>query len=161
MPWDESNTCGWESIKCEWQWHFSFVIVFQASKIYLSGIIHIPFFGLVLLRLPSLVSIDSKYADLVHVREFCNHHYKDGQRVEEQHRMLIVCCVRSNQVPACIRFLSDNLLYHSCVKNIKRETIGCKKKEKNINLRFILVQLPKEKLDSNNNKESVNRFEDR
>ena len=113
---------------------FFFCNCIPASKIYLSGIIHIRFLGLVLLRLPSLVSIDSKYADLVHVREFRNHHYKDGQCVEEQHWMLIVCCVRSNQVPACIRFLSDNLLYHSCLKNIKRETLGCKKKENNINL---------------------------
>lgn len=48
----------------------------------------------------SLLSIDSKYADLVHVREFCDHHYKYSQCVEKEHRVLIVCCVRGYQVPA-------------------------------------------------------------
>lgn len=46
-----------------------------------------------------LACIDSKDANLVHVRELCNHHDKYSKRVEQQHRMLIVCRVRCYQVP--------------------------------------------------------------
>ena len=45
------------------------------------------------------VCIDSKYADLVHVRQFCHNQHKNCYRIEEKHRLLVVSQVRCNQIP--------------------------------------------------------------
>jgi len=74
----------------------AFVVGFHIPNT-LIRIIHRPFS--LFSQVFSLVSIDSKYADLVHVREFRNHHDKYSQCVEKEHRVLIVCCVRGYQVP--------------------------------------------------------------
>jgi len=47
-----------------------------------------------------MICINSKDADLVHVRELSNHEHKNSEGVEEEHRMLVVCRVRGNQIPA-------------------------------------------------------------
>lgn len=47
-----------------------------------------------------MISIDSKYSNLVHVWELSNHQHKYSQCVEEEHWILIVCCVRGDQIPA-------------------------------------------------------------
>jgi hypothetical protein len=73
----------------------AFVVGFHIPNT-LIRIIHRPFS--LFSQVFSLVSIDSKYADLVHVREFRNHHDKYSQCVEKEHRVLIVCCVRGYQV---------------------------------------------------------------
>ncbi|KAJ6326562.1 hypothetical protein OIU76_003861 [Salix suchowensis] len=48
----------------------------------------------------SIISIDSEYANLVHVWELGNNQHKYSQCVEEEHWILIVCCVRGYQIPA-------------------------------------------------------------
>ena len=47
----------------------------------------------------SMISIDSKYTDLVHVRELCDHKHKNSQCVQEKHRVLIICGVRGDKIP--------------------------------------------------------------
>lgn len=47
----------------------------------------------------SLICIYTKNSNLVHVWKFGNHQYKNCKCVEEQHRVLIVSCMWSDQVP--------------------------------------------------------------
>lgn len=55
------------------------------------------------LQWSSDVCIDSKYADLVHVRQFCHNQHKNCYRIEEEHRLLVVGQMRCNQIPGRTR----------------------------------------------------------
>lgn len=49
-----------------------------------------------------LIGIDSKDADLVHVRELSNHKHDNSESLEDEDRLLVVCSVRGAQVPVTL-----------------------------------------------------------